>query len=569
MTSRNSRALAAALVAGALVASAAGAARAQFTYRPAGELVPGSGRGRVDGTVYAPGIRFPIEAAPAYLNSQVWGVGGSAGRPGSQCDAANRSYPWHDNYCESRSWSMPMCPSGVGHQGQDIRAATCADRTHDAVATVAGTITHIGAYSVYLTGDDGRRYDYLHLRDLVVRAGARVAKGARIGRVSNNFGSTATTIHLHFNLRMTVSGFGTVYAPTYMSLVRSYESLLGVSACTPRCEGTEIISADCGRGNCAAYGATCTTDLLGTRCVYAACPPRGTADVCLDADTSARCVEGLPASTGECGAFAAYCSTAGRTPTTARCVSAFCVASPEEAPVAHDGCWIEGGQLAHCDAEGGITFERCPAGQACTTIPEGTRDTPHCAPAVCPATGDVTQCVNDRYIARCFGGSVVSAGDCGAFAAYCSTVSAGGAVAPRCVSAFCVGSASEVPRERDTCLPDGTIAHCTAEGGITDAMDCPAGTVCTARDGTAACEVATDPGAPSGDAGPTRDAGTVRDAGPTPHDAGRSAPKTLGSGCGCRAAGRDGGEGHRGAGLALLIGLLLAWRRTTRRRTAR
>lgn len=224
-----------------------------------------------------------------------------------------------------------MCPSGVGHQGQDIRAATCADRTHYAVATVAGTITHIGSYSVYLTGDDGRRYDYLHLRDLVVRVGSPVAKGARIGRVSNNFGSTATTLHLHLNLRMTVSGYGTVYAPTYMSLVRAYESLLGVASCTPRCEGAVIVGADCGRGNCAAYGATCTTDSLGTRCVYAACPPRGTADVCLDADTSAHCVEGLPTDIGECGAFAAYCSTAGRTATTARCVSAFCVASRGDA----------------------------------------------------------------------------------------------------------------------------------------------------------------------------------------------------------------------------------------------
>jgi len=57
-------------------------AYAAFSYRPAGELVSGSGTGRKDATVYAPGIRFPIEKAPAYPNSQVWGVGGSAGPAG-------------------------------------------------------------------------------------------------------------------------------------------------------------------------------------------------------------------------------------------------------------------------------------------------------------------------------------------------------------------------------------------------------------------------------------------------------------------------------------------------------
>jgi len=550
-------------------------ASAQFAYRPPGELAAGSGRGRVDSTVYAPGIRFPIEAAPAFLNSQVWGVGGGSGPPGSQCDAANRSYPWRDNYCESRSWDMPMCPSGVGHQGQDIRAATCADRAHYAVATVNGTVTHIGSYSLYLTGDDGRRYDYLHMRDLTVSEGARVTRGARLGRVSNSFGGTATTIHLHFNLRMNVSGLGSVYAPTYMSLVRSYEDLLGVSSCTPHCEGSRIIGADCGRGDCAAYGATCTTDGLGTRCVYAACPARGTADVCLDADTSAHCVDGLPTSVGECGAFAAYCSTAGRSATAARCVSAFCVASPEEAPVAHDGCWFEGGQRVHCDAEGGITLDPCPSGQACTVIADATSDAPHCAPAVCPATGERTQCVDGRYIARCLGGSVVSAGDCGAFGAYCSTVSSGGSVEPRCVSSFCVGSATEAPAARETCLPDGTLAHCTAEGGLTDPTDCPSGTVCTLHEGTASCEP------PPPDAGPSEpDAATAESdaataeidaAGPmradgggtTGTDAGR-AMRPIASGCACRtSATREPG----GRGLVLLLAAVLTRRMSRARRT--
>ncbi|AKF05979.1 hypothetical protein DB32_003128 [Sandaracinus amylolyticus] len=215
-----------------VLALAPSIARAQFTYRPAGELVSGSGRGRVDSRVYAPGIRFPVRDAPAYLNSQVWGVGGNEGPSGSQCDARNFSYPWRDNYCESRSWDMPLCPAGQGHQGQDIRGSSCMNNVHPVVAVVDGTITNIGSYSVYLTAADGTRFDYLHMGSVRVSVGQRVTRGTVVGNVSNAFGGTPTTVHLHFNIRQNVSGVGSVYVPTYMSLVRSYEALIGPS--TPR-----------------------------------------------------------------------------------------------------------------------------------------------------------------------------------------------------------------------------------------------------------------------------------------------------------------------------------------------
>jgi len=196
----------------------------KFTYLPPGDLVSGSGTGRVDYEVYLPGMRYPVEKAPSYPNSQVWGVGGLQGPKGSQCDARNYSYPWRDNYCESRRWSMPLCPSGNGHQGQDIRPGTCANNTHWTVATEGGTITSIGSYAVYHQGDSGIRHRYLHLNhgQLEVTTGQRVEKGDPIGLVSNNFGGTATTIHLHFDMYS-----GGVYIPPYMSLVRSYEALLG------------------------------------------------------------------------------------------------------------------------------------------------------------------------------------------------------------------------------------------------------------------------------------------------------------------------------------------------------
>jgi MYXO-CTERM domain-containing protein len=197
-----------------------------FSYLPPGDLVTDSGEGLADDTVFAPGMRFPIENAPAYANTQVYYPGGMYGPSGGQCDAFNYSYPWRDNYCEIRSWDMPLCPAGTGHQGQDIRPATCDNSTHPAVATVDGTITNIGTYSVYLTAADGTRYDYLHMSNVQVTHGQDVVRGQQLGMVSNEFGGTPTTIHLHFNIRQNVDGLGSVYVPPYMSLVTSYAALI-------------------------------------------------------------------------------------------------------------------------------------------------------------------------------------------------------------------------------------------------------------------------------------------------------------------------------------------------------
>ena len=203
------------------------AAADPFTYDPPGQLVNGSGKGRVDTKVYAPGMRFPIESGPAFANSQVWGHGGNEGT-GGQCDKENFSYPWHDNYCETRDWDMPLCPGGQGHQGQDIRAASCKAGVHPTVAVADGTITSIGSYSVYLTTADGTRFDYLHMQDVAVKEGQKVKRGDPMGKVSNQFGGSATTVHLHFNIRQNVAGVGSVYVPGYLSLVKSYETLQGL-----------------------------------------------------------------------------------------------------------------------------------------------------------------------------------------------------------------------------------------------------------------------------------------------------------------------------------------------------
>lgn len=200
-------------------------------FMPPGDLTPGSGGGQAEQINYAPGMRFPLEAGQAYANSQVYGHGGFLGPGGGQCASENYSYAWRDNFCETRSFSAPMCPSGTGHQGQDIRPASCTDAVHWAVAADDGVITSVGSYSVRLMSEDGVRYTYLHLeRDsLQVAPGDTVNQGERLGFVSNEFGGTPTTIHLHFEIKMaleTPQGLQMVNAPPYLALVESYQRLV-------------------------------------------------------------------------------------------------------------------------------------------------------------------------------------------------------------------------------------------------------------------------------------------------------------------------------------------------------
>ncbi len=202
-----------------------------FTYNPAGQLQSG-GQGVTDATIYDPGMRFPIEHAPAYPNSQLWAHGGLNGPANSdQCDAVNFAYPWSDDFCETRGYSTPLCPSGQGHQGDDIRPSTCDAAVHPAVAAEDGVISQIGTYTVYLSGASGRLYLYLHMQmnKLKVSLGDHVSRGQELGLVSNNFGSSSTTIHLHFEIKEPVTHNGstlTTNVPPYSSLVDAYQRLL-------------------------------------------------------------------------------------------------------------------------------------------------------------------------------------------------------------------------------------------------------------------------------------------------------------------------------------------------------
>jgi len=208
-----------------------------FSYHGPGQLLPGSGTGAFEQIVHAPDMVFPIRTAPAYLQSQVWNFGGGVAG-GDQCDSRNFAYPWRDNFCEMRTADRgtPFCPLNRVHQGQDIRVGTpedcrqlrasdAAGRTlHEVVAVEDGLIYDIGTYTVKLRSG-GRIYRYMHLNmaELQVSEGDEVEAGDVIGFVSNDFGGTPTTFHLHFEIIQNTEAFGWEHVPPYLSLVEAYE----------------------------------------------------------------------------------------------------------------------------------------------------------------------------------------------------------------------------------------------------------------------------------------------------------------------------------------------------------
>jgi len=242
-----------------------------FTYYAPGDIIPGSGMkgqgGRADTTVYAK-IRFPMAEAPAYANSQSfmnWGDCDHTGRVSDGGDGKNATYhcrvnsiplvhdesknfayPWRDNFCEHRYYYVGQCPSGFGHQGQDIRPGACllrnegADRCEpyweNVVAVADGVIMRTPSdKALYLIVDkpgEHIRFRYLHMNPQMLDAagmvsGRAVSEGEVIGAVAN-YGRYAggTTYHLHFDMQVPTRD-GWVFASPYITLVAAYERLIG------------------------------------------------------------------------------------------------------------------------------------------------------------------------------------------------------------------------------------------------------------------------------------------------------------------------------------------------------
>ena len=209
-----------------------------FYFFRASNLAPGSGTGATEMSALVPDMLFPIKSAPAVAQTQVYRWGGGI-KGGDQCDVRNFTAPWRDNYCETRSsGSTPFCAKTGAHLGQDIRVGTpegcrlevktkAADRTrYEIVAVEDGVISNVGSYSISLRANSGGRiYRYLHLNmsKLKIATNQTVKKGDVLGYVSNDFGGTPTTLHLHFEIKLNTTAYGWQYAPPYASLLEAYK----------------------------------------------------------------------------------------------------------------------------------------------------------------------------------------------------------------------------------------------------------------------------------------------------------------------------------------------------------
>jgi len=217
-----------------------------FTYRPPGDIVTRSSShkqiGRVDYTAYSQ-IRFPLEKAPAFAHSQSRGPRRSAERI-DELAGGPTGYPWQDNFCEARSFGVGQCPSGFGHQGQDMRAPCPAheegpehcDPKHQAVVAVRDAILirspkQQAATLQVNTRTEHIRFRYMHMNPNTMDTdgilnGRYVAEGERLGVVSNYLDHpNGTTRHLHFDVQVFTRD-GWLWVNPYATLIAAYERLI-------------------------------------------------------------------------------------------------------------------------------------------------------------------------------------------------------------------------------------------------------------------------------------------------------------------------------------------------------
>ncbi len=142
----------------------------------------------------------------------------------------------------------------------------------------------------------------------------------------------------------------------------------GTPTCTPHCAGNVLVGADCGKGDCGAFAASCVDDNLGPRCVSVFCPAQGTTKTCIPSPNNGKiadCSNGQLSNPGDCGTYGALCSTAASK--AAKCISAFCISDPKQKPVAKDVCLPDGLRYS-CTAAGDLNKAPCPAGTTCKMV---------------------------------------------------------------------------------------------------------------------------------------------------------------------------------------------------------
>jgi hypothetical protein len=218
-----------------------------FTYRAPGDIMARSGShkqiGRSDFTAYSQ-IRFPLEKVPAFAHSQSLGRRRASERL-DELAGGPTNYPWQDNFCEARSFGVGQCPSGFGHQGQDMRPAPCpahdegaehCDPKQQGVVAVRDAVLirspkQQAATLQVNTRTEHIRFRYMHMNPAAMDAdgilsGRHVEEGEKIGVVSNFLDHpNGTTRHLHFDVQVFTRD-GWLWVNPYVTLVSAYEHLI-------------------------------------------------------------------------------------------------------------------------------------------------------------------------------------------------------------------------------------------------------------------------------------------------------------------------------------------------------
>jgi murein DD-endopeptidase MepM/ murein hydrolase activator NlpD len=110
------------------------------------------------------------------------------------------------------------------------------DNHWNVVAVENGVITQVSSYPiVYMKGDSGTRYRYMHVNpnSIQVHANQRVTAGTPLAKISNFMEGKAnqTSFHVHFDARQNVPVDGQVqpvYVPPYTSLIVAYRKAKGL-----------------------------------------------------------------------------------------------------------------------------------------------------------------------------------------------------------------------------------------------------------------------------------------------------------------------------------------------------
>ncbi len=220
-----------------------------FTYRPSGDIIANSGLrkqgGHADPVAYSQ-IRFPLEKPVAFVHSQEFrSRRRSSDRPPDELAGGNTFYPWRDNFCEARSFNVGQCPSGFGHQGEDIRPAPCpanieggdrCDPKQQAVVAVRdGVVIRAPKQQAVTlqinTRTEHLRFRYMHMNPAALDAdgvlnGRTVDEGEKIGVVSNYLDHpNGTSLHLHFDIQVFTRD-GWIWVSPYVTLISAYERLI-------------------------------------------------------------------------------------------------------------------------------------------------------------------------------------------------------------------------------------------------------------------------------------------------------------------------------------------------------